>query len=67
MERLTKWYRNEDGVTVAICTECPNLNWFANCIGCETDQKVFDRLAEYEDSGLTPEEIMRLKEGVKSV
>jgi hypothetical protein len=26
-------------------------------------QDIYDRLAEYEDTGLTPDEIMKLKEG----
>lgn len=52
MERLTNKARYEAGY---------DLN------KCEPEWKVIDRLGQYEDTGLTPEEIMDLAESAKKV
>lgn len=62
MKRLTK--RNE-------CGDAYYPDCFDHCMGegasekyndCEYDKKICDTLAGYEDTGLTPEKIVELKE-----
>lgn len=51
MERLTMWH---DGNQVICTDDCANSNCpFADPV-CERVQEVIDRLAAYEDTGLTP-------------
>lgn len=58
MGRLTK--RTPAGVGILEdCDECTNG---AYCLGvCVAQDKANTRLAEYEDTGLTPAEVMELK------
>ena len=63
MERLTKWI-DENHVCYAICQkECPDGIYKDNpaCM-CTASKMAMKRLLEYEDTGLTPEQIRELKE-----
>ena len=66
MERLTK--RNECGdAYYPECYErCYGEGSSEKCNDCDYDEKICDTLADYEDTGLTPPEIMKLKERDKS-
>lgn len=58
MERLTMWH---DGNQVICTDDCANSDCpFADPV-CERVQEVIDRLAAYEDTGLTPGAVDRLK------
>lgn len=62
MEKLTEW--NENGhAYYPVCFEEP-----CNGMGCQKDCdfsiKACDRLAAYEDTGLTPEEIVAMKQAM---
>jgi hypothetical protein len=61
MERLTK--RDTDGQAMMDCEEC-KADWtgkhgkpMADCTALYCRNRLLDRLAEYEDTGLTPEEV----------
>lgn len=56
MDRLTI-RREKDGVVCPRVRRGTDLEYIARTF----TQMVYDRLAEYEDTGLTPEEIMELK------
>ena len=65
MERLTD---REDNTPITnldtlgdVCAKLPVLCHDFDCIDCPLG-KVIDRLCEYEDTGLTPAEIVDLKE-----
>lgn len=58
MNRLTAKHYDGKGYYM-ICSE--DCNSPLDCIHCGTLDKLVDRLAEYEDTGLTPEEIEGLK------
>lgn len=62
MERLTK--RNECGdAYYPECYErCYGEGSSEKCNDCDYDEKICDTLADYEDTGLTPEQIQKLKE-----
>ena len=62
MERLTK--RNECGdAYYPECYErCYGEGVSEKCNDCDYDEKICDALAAYEDTGLTPEQIMELKD-----
>lgn len=62
MERLTK--RNEcgDAYYPECFDHCMGEGASEKCNDCEYDKKICDTLAEYEDTGLTPEQIRELKE-----
>ena len=62
MERLTK--RNECGdAYYPECYErCYGEGSSEKCNDCDYDEKICDTLAGYEDTGLTPPEIMELAE-----
>lgn len=62
MERLTK--RNEcgDAYYPDCFDHCMGEDASEKCNDCEYDKKICDTLAGYEDTGLTPEQIMELKE-----
>ena len=62
MERLTK--RDTDGQAMMDCQKC-KADWtgkhgkpMADCTAMYCRNRVKDRLAEYEDTGLTPEEVL---------
>ncbi len=57
MERLTE--RNECGD--AYYPECCECYYGKECNDCDYGEKICDTLADYEDTGLTPPEIMELK------
>lgn len=57
MRRLTT--RNSVGMALANCEECPK-NPNAECHLYYCRNKMKDRLADYEDTGLEPEEIRQL-------
>ena len=44
-----------------VCMKMPFCDDYDACKGCAI-RKIIDRLCEYEDTGLTPEEIVELKE-----
>lgn len=64
MERLTK--RNEDGTAFYpycfLNDTCGGMGASEKCNTCGHNIGVCERLADYEDTGLTPEEISELKE-----
>lgn len=64
MERLTK--RNEDGTAFYpycfLNDTCGGMGASEKCNTCGHSIGVCERLADYEDAGLTPEEIVELKE-----
>lgn len=64
MERLTK--RNEDGTAFYpycfLNDTCGGMGASEKCNTCGHNIGVCERLAAYEDAGLTPEEIVELKE-----
>lgn len=62
MERLTK--RNECGdAYYPECYErCYGEGSSEKCNDCDYDEKICETLADYEDTGLTPEQIRELKE-----
>ena len=62
MERLTK--RGTDGQAVMDCQKC-EADWtgkhgkpMADCTALYCRNRLLDRLTEYEDTGLTPEEVL---------
>ena len=64
MERLTK--RDADGQAMMDCEKC-KADWtgkhgkpMADCTALYCRNRVKDRLAEYEDTGLTPEQVKEL-------
>ena len=57
MKRLTE--RDEYGCPV--CNEEAMKTCCAKCSECDYDYECFKRLAEYEDTGLTPQEIEQMK------
>ncbi len=63
MERITKRI-DETHACYAICEkECPDGIYEDNpACKCTASHMALKRLLEYEDTGLTPEEIMELKE-----
>ena len=63
MERITKRI-DETHACYAICEkECPDEIYEDNpACKCTASHMALKRLLEYEDTGLTPEEIMELKE-----
>ena len=66
MERLTA--RNENGKKEAYYPYCFREDTFdgdgssEKCDTCEFSTKICEKLAEYEDTVLTPQEIMEMKE-----
>ena len=67
MERYTK--RLEDGQAVMDCPNCPeswNTNPEGKCTALYCRNRLKDRLAAYEDTGLEPEEIEKAMDIVKS-
>ncbi len=67
MERLTK--RNECGdAYYPECYErCYGEGSSEKCNDCDYDEKICETLADYEDTELTPEQIVELSESVKKV
>lgn len=53
MERYTEKHYGENGYYLVCSGNCETLN----CGNCDTLDKIVDRLAAYEDTGLEPEEI----------
>ncbi|MDL2327501.1 hypothetical protein LJC64_02420 [Ruminococcaceae bacterium OttesenSCG-928-A11] len=64
-ERLTGWDKDENGVRHAYvkrCFEgdgCPDMDT-SKCAFCDDLIRTYDKLAAYEDSGLTPDEVKGL-------
>lgn len=65
MERLTQRLENGE-YWLNECTD-PRHSCVEDCGDCEHAKKVFSRLAAYEDTGLTPEQIMELKAEVERI
>ena len=61
MKRLTE--RTREGVISLLCCNCPRKNDCESGADSRCNFVAYDRLAEYEDTGLTPEEIEALKGG----
>lgn len=57
MERYTRKHYGENGYYIICSENCETLN----CGDCGILDKIVDRLAAYEDTGLSPEEIIELK------
>ena len=62
MKRLTE--RTQKGVISLLCRNCPRNNDCESGADSRCNFVAYNRLAEYEDTGLTPEEILKLKGGV---
>lgn len=60
MERLTKWVDCNGKARYGYCAD-GNCKTTTMCGICGYLDKILTRLAEYEDSGLTPEEVIQLK------
>lgn len=59
MERLTEKHYLSPGYYMACSAAC--ISDDGTCEGCRELHKIVDRLAAYEDTGLTPEQIVALK------
>ncbi len=57
MERYTRKHYGENGYYIICSENCETLN----CGDCGILDKIVDRLAAYEDTELSPEEIIELK------
>lgn len=62
MERLTRRTECGDAYYPECFDHCMGEGASEKCNDCEYDKKICDTLADYEDTGLTPPEIMELKE-----
>ena len=60
MERLTE--KNDETYFHPHCFEEKCIGVSETCSECESEEKICIRLGEYEDTGLTPEQIQELKE-----
>ena len=60
MDRLTE--KNDELYFYPHCFEEECIGVSEPCSECEFEEKICIRLGEYEDTGLTPEQIMELKE-----
>ena len=60
MDRLTE--KNDETYFYPQCFEEKCIGVSEPCSECEFEEKICIRLGEYEDTGLTPEQIMELKE-----
>ena len=64
MERLTKWSSDTSHENGVCCTHFKGLECFSvngNCsMGCPWEEAAWERLAAYEDTGLSPEEIVKM-------
>lgn len=67
MKRLT-WWIDEDTPLVDVCvdsntdgTGCPYMG-SVECSVCDIAENAVRRLAEYEDTGLSPEQVREMKE-----
>lgn len=67
MKRLTE--RNEDGSTYyPYCLRedtCWGWGTSGKCDTCKFNEKVCDRLAAYEDTGLTPKQVRKMKKAME--
>lgn len=61
MKRLTDYHVGENGAYMKCSGNCPG----GLCENCKEFEKIIDRLAAYEDTGLGPEEILTGKELVE--
>ena len=64
MERLTERFDNGQAAVMGCGENCKyDYKYCRNHYeDCPEINKIYERLAEYEDTGLTPEQIMELKE-----
>ncbi|MDL2294670.1 hypothetical protein LJC60_08620 [Ruminococcaceae bacterium OttesenSCG-928-D13] len=68
-ERLTGWDKDENGVPHAYVVKCfagdgcPDMDT-SKCNFCDDLVSTYDKLAAYEDSGLTPGEVRALAVGI---
>ena len=62
MERLTRRTECGDAYYPECYERCYGEGASEKCNDCDYDEKICDTLAGYEDTGLTPEQIMQLKE-----
>lgn len=62
MERLTDYHVGENGAYMKCSGNCRG----GLCENCEELEKIIDRLAAYEDTGLKPEEVKEFLEDVES-
>lgn len=60
MDRLTE--KNDETYFYPHCFEEECIGASEPCSKCEFEEKICIRLGEYEDTGLTPEQIRELKE-----
>lgn len=61
MKRLTEYYSKQDSY-ITTCSEvcCEQCSEYIPNELCSMQKKIYQKLGEYEDTGLTPEEIKQL-------
>lgn len=62
MKRLTKRNKCGDAYYPECYERCCGEGSSEKCNDCDYDEKICETLADYEDTGLTPEQIRELKE-----
>lgn len=71
MERLTKRERQFSGCDDVLCAHRDGMDCYLNCGYCSDDcpwyMAALKRLAEYEDTGLTPGEVRDIAEKVSTI
>lgn len=65
MERLTARNERGDAYYPECYERCYGEGSSEKCDDCDYDGKICETLTDYEDTGLTPEQIMELKEAVQ--
>lgn len=65
MERLTEY--NHDGTILLQCFTCTEPKIAESCAECDHITRAIDRLAEYEDTGKTPAEIMEMRDELERI
>lgn len=65
MERLTRRTECGDAYYPECYERCYGEGASEKCNDCDYNEKICDTLAGYEDTGLTPDQVMELKEAVQ--
>ena len=60
MERLTDWYKGRSPYYPYCFEKCDGAGSSKKCNKCEFSENICKRLAAYEDTGLTPEQIIEM-------
>ena len=65
MKRLL--IQNKGHIEFAKCEHSCNKCALENCVECETHRECFNLLYEYQETGITPDEIKALQEQIKTL